>query len=95
MGQRYRLRFVDIHTCRPSTTARLLRDSTLLTWRAVAKDGMDHPADQSTMRPAQQLMGNGETYDYEFTPTQAGNIRLTVWALNGSLLVTMPISVRP
>jgi len=95
VGQRYRLRFVDIHTYRPSMTVRLLRDSTVLTWRAVAKDGMDLPADQSTMRPAQQLMGNGETYDYEFTPTQAGNIRVTAWALNGSLLVSMPISVRP
>ena len=67
----------------------------MLTWRAVAKDGMDLPADQSAVRPAQQLMGNGETYDYEFTPTEAGNIRLTGWALYGALLVTMPISVRP
>ena len=95
VGQRYRLRFVDIHTYRPSMTVRMVRDSMMLTWRAVAKDGMDLPADQSTVRPAQQLMGNGETYDYEFIPTEAGNIRLTVWALNGVLLVTMPISVRP
>lgn len=95
VGQRYRLRIVDIHTARPSMTARLLRDSTLLAWRAVAKDGMDLPADQSTVRPAQQLMGNGETYDFEFTPTEPGNIRLTVSAGTGLLLVTMPISVRP
>ena len=95
VGQRYRLRIVDIHTARPSMTARVLRDSTLLTWRAVAKDGMDLPADQSTVRPAQQLMGNGETYDFEFTPTEPGNIRLTVSAGTGLLLVTMPISVRP
>lgn len=95
VGQRYRLRFVDIHTARPSMSARLLRDSTLLSWRAVAKDGMDLPADQATVRPAQQLMGNGETYDFEFTPTEAGNIRLTMSAATGLVLVTMPIVVKP
>ena len=95
VGQRYRLRFIDIHTYRPSMTTRLLRDSTVQRWRAIAKDGMDLPSDQSTVRPAQQLMGNGETYDYEFTPTHAGNLRLTVWAGNGTLLVSMPITVRP
>lgn len=95
VGQRYRLRFVDIHTARPSMSARLLRDSTVLSWRAVAKDGMDLPADQATVRPAQQLMGNGETYDFEFTPTEPGNIRLTMSAATGLVLVTMPIAVRP
>ncbi|MEO6445104.1 MAG: hypothetical protein ABIP66_08110 [Gemmatimonadaceae bacterium] len=66
-----------------------------MTWRAIAKDGMDLPADQATVRPAQQLMGNGETYDCEFTPTAPGNMRLTVRAINGDLLVAMPMSVRP
>ncbi|MBC8089523.1 MAG: multicopper oxidase domain-containing protein [Phycisphaerae bacterium] len=95
VGQRYRLRLIDIHTARPSMTARMFRDSTLLSWRAIAKDGMDLPADQATVRPAQQLMGNGETYDFEFTPTSPGNFRLAITAQTGLVLVTMPIVVRP
>ena len=57
VGVRYRLRVVNIHTFRPSMIARLVRDSTLLTWRAIAKDGMDLPADQATVRPARQQLG--------------------------------------
>jgi len=94
VGERYRLRLVDIHTYRPSMITRLLRDSTLLTWRAVAKDGRDLPPDQATMRPAQQQSGNGETYDFEFTPTAPGNVRFTVSSGVGVQLVSMPIRVR-
>ena len=64
-GERYRLRIVDVHVFRPSMIVRLLRDSTLVTWRAVAKDGMDLPPDRATTRRAIQQMGNGETYDFE------------------------------
>ncbi len=94
VGERYRLRIVDIHTFRPSMVARVLRDSTLVTWRAVAKDGMDLPAVRATVRPAVQQMGNGETYDFELQPTQAGDLRFTVSSGIGALLATLPIRVR-
>ena len=94
VGVRYRLRLVDIHTSRPSMIARLLRDSTLVTWRAVAKDGMTLPADRATARPAMQQMGNGETYDFEFTPTAPGDLRFTMSAASGALLASMPVTVR-
>jgi FtsP/CotA-like multicopper oxidase with cupredoxin domain len=94
VGERYRLRFVDIHTYRPSMIARLMRDSTLLEWRAVAKDGRDLPPEQATVRPAQQQAGNGETYDFEFTPTAPGDLRFTMSSGVGVLLVSMPIRVR-
>ncbi|MGQ0650103.1 MAG: hypothetical protein ACT4P7_21340 [Gemmatimonadaceae bacterium] len=94
VGERYRLRLVNIHTYRPSMIARLVRDSTLLTWRAIAKDGMDLPPDQATVRPALQQSGNGETFDFEFRPDAPGDLRFTVSAANGLLLVTMPIRVR-
>jgi FtsP/CotA-like multicopper oxidase with cupredoxin domain len=94
VGERYRLRLVDIHTVRPSMIARLMRDSTLLTWRALAKDGMDLPPDQATSRSAMQQMGNGETYDFEFVPTALGDIRFTVSSAAGVLLVSMPIRIR-
>jgi FtsP/CotA-like multicopper oxidase with cupredoxin domain len=93
VGERYRLRVVNIHTYRPSMVARLMRDTTLLEWRAVAKDGRDLPPDQATMRPAVQQSGNGETYDFEFTPTKPGDLRFTMSSAVGVRLVSMPIQV--
>jgi FtsP/CotA-like multicopper oxidase with cupredoxin domain len=93
VGERYRLRIVDVHTYRPSMITRLLRDSTLVTWRAVAKDGMDLPAVRATERPAMQQMGNGETYDFEFTPTMAGALRFTVTSAVNVELATWSIRV--
>jgi FtsP/CotA-like multicopper oxidase with cupredoxin domain len=94
VGARYRLRIINIHTFRPAMIARLVKDSTLLKWRALAKDGMELPADQATVRPAAQQMGNGETFDFEFVPAAAGDFRFTVSAAAGQLLVSMPIRVR-
>lgn len=93
VGTRYRLRVVDIHPSRPSMIVRLTRDSVPVAWRAIAKDGMDLPPDQATVRPAVQQMGNGETYDFELTPTQAGDLRFTVWTAAGAVLVSMPVRV--
>jgi hypothetical protein len=78
VGERYRLRIVDVHTYRPSMIVRWSRDSTPVSWRAVAKDGMDLPADRATTRTRRAADGNGETYDFELTPTEAANLRLTV-----------------
>jgi hypothetical protein len=94
VGTRYRLRLVDIHPVRPSMIARLLSDSTPVMWRAIAKDGMALPADQATMRPAIQQMGNGETYDFEVIPNVPGAWRFTVTSGVGDLLASMPIRVR-
>ena len=94
VGERYRLRIINIHVYRPSMFVRLFRDTSLVTWRAVAKDGMPIPPQRATIRPSQQQLGNGETYDYEFTPTEPGDLRFTVWSAAGSLLVTMPVRVR-
>jgi FtsP/CotA-like multicopper oxidase with cupredoxin domain len=97
VGQRYRLRIVDIHTFRPSMIVRIQRDSSLtnvLTWRAVAKDGMNLPPERATTRPAVQQMGNGETYDFEFSPTEPGDYRLTVTAAGGQPLALVPVRVR-
>jgi len=94
LGEHYRLRIIDIHTARPSMIARMLRDSTPVAWRAVAKDGMPLPPDQATMRPAVQQMGNGETYDFELVPTAVGELRFTVSSAAGALLVSQTFRVR-
>ncbi len=93
-GERYRLRFINIHVFRPSMRMRLLNGDQLLTWRGIAKDGMDLPADQSVTGPAEIQMGNGETYDFEFSPTTPGDMRLDVTNAAGDLLTRMPVRVQ-
>jgi FtsP/CotA-like multicopper oxidase with cupredoxin domain len=94
VGERYRLRFINAHTFRPSMRMRLMRDAGPIEWRALAKDGMDLPADQATRRSSEVQMGNGETYDFEFVPTVPGDLRVDVTNAGGVLLVSMPIRVR-
>jgi FtsP/CotA-like multicopper oxidase with cupredoxin domain len=94
VGERYRLRIVNVHIYRPSMITRLLRDSSLVTWRALAKDGMDLPPQRATVRPAMQQLGNGETYDFELAPAVPGDLRFTVTAAGGAPLATMPVRVR-
>jgi FtsP/CotA-like multicopper oxidase with cupredoxin domain len=100
VGQHYRLRFINAHTFRPSMRMRLRpepaegRESALLEWRAIAKDGMDLPSGQSIVGPSEIQMGNGETYDFDFVPSSPGDLRLDVTNAAGVLLVSMPIRVR-
>ena len=94
VGQHYRLRFINVHTFRPSMRMRLLRESALLRWRALAKDGMELPDDQRIEGSSEIQMGNGETYDFDFIPSGAGDIHLDVTNAAGSLLVSMAIRIR-
>ena len=94
VGERYRLRFINVHINRPSMRMRLLEGETLVRWRIVAKDGMDLPTDQLRDGTSEIQMGNGETYDAEFVPTRAGELRVDITAGNGVLLTSMPIHVR-
>jgi FtsP/CotA-like multicopper oxidase with cupredoxin domain len=94
VGQRYRLRLINVHVSRPNLRIRMLRDNAPLTWRAIAKDGMDLPPDQATERAAEQQVGNGETYDFEFVPTAEGENLIDVRGAGGALLASMPVHVR-
>jgi|RhiMethySRZTD1v2_1073278.scaffolds.fasta_scaffold05568_9 FtsP/CotA-like multicopper oxidase with cupredoxin domain len=94
VGQHYRLRFINVHTNRPSMRMRLLSGTTPLKWRALAKDGRDLPDTQAVEGTSEIQMGNGETYDFDFVPSTAGDIRLDVTSAAGLLLVSMPIHVQ-
>ena len=93
-GERYRLRFVDVHVYRPSMIVRLQRDSALVTWRALAKDAMPLSPDRAMVRRAIQQMANGETYDFELTPNEPANLRLTVSSAAGAVLAEMAVVVK-
>ncbi len=94
VGVPHRLRFVNITIARPSIRVELRRDTTLLTWRALAKDGRELPAARQLARPARQQISIGETYDFEFTPAAAGEYRLEVRTGNGVLIAVMALRAR-
>ena len=76
-GSTYRFRFISIAP-NDGKVVRLLGDTVLQRWRAVAKDGANLPPHQAVMRPARFTMGTGETADFELTPTDAGQLTLDI-----------------
>lgn len=105
VGRPARLRFMSLAifnpnatvslTARPDSSFKNLRDTMLVRWRPVAKDGGDLPRDARVERPARQIVSMGETYDFAYTPTRRGNLRVEVRAItpNGVLFVRVPIRV--
>jgi FtsP/CotA-like multicopper oxidase with cupredoxin domain len=105
-GRPARLRFMNLTRGNPSATVwltsrqdsvrQLLRDTLVLQWRPVAKDGADLPAPARAPRIARQVVSMGETYDFEVTPAERGLLRIEVRAAIGqrALLNRVPIAVR-
>jgi manganese oxidase len=109
VGQPARFRLINLATvnpavamwltARPDSEAALVTDTMTVHWRAIAKDGFDLPASERTPRLARQVFSLGETYDFEYTPTRAGILRLEVrggginQAARHRLLSRVPIRV--
>ena len=72
------MRIANIAVFRQALFARVTRDSSLVEWRAVAKDGFTLPAVQATLRPSKAQVSSGETADFELTPDSQGELRLEV-----------------
>lgn len=82
-------------TSRPDSVFKTMIDSSAVSWRPIAKDGADLPEAGRVPRPSRQIISMGETYDFEYTPTRAGTLRIEVRApgLQGALLVRVPIKI--
>ena len=80
MGKTYRLRIADIAVFRMALRVRLVRDSALVSWRSIAKDGFTLPRVQAM--PSIVNLPSGETADFEFTPDRAGEVMLEVGVPN-------------
>ncbi len=76
VGETHRFRFINIGAAVPGQFT-IKRDSTLAEWRPVAKDGAELPRAQRVVRTAQLVIDVGQTYDFEFTPTTAGEYVLS------------------
>ncbi len=93
VGTAYRLRFMNITLNRPNTIVRLLRDGFPVRWVPIAKDGFDLPSAQRSARFSEQRIAVGETYDFEYTPRNEGELRLEMRTGGGTLLVEQRIEV--
>lgn len=75
-GRAYRFRLFNLAD-RFRVVVMLTNGKQPLQWKAVAKDGAALPPSQATVRRAEVSFEPGEIYDFEFTPTKAGNLALT------------------
>lgn len=93
-GRTYRFRLISIH---PDWRVQfsLGTDTTISTWRPIAKDGADLPESQRTPRAAFLLTGPGETADFEFTPTGPGDLVLNIRTRVSGWAVLQEFRVRP
>ena len=81
VGGTVRLRFIDSYPT-DDVTFKLTRDTTLVKWQVVAKDGFDLPAPQAARGPARKRISVGETFDAKFAPSAEGTYVLTAWHPN-------------
>ena len=104
VGVRYRFRFINLAISHPNATVYLtarpdssdanLRDSMLVQWRPLAKDGWELPEESRALRPAQQIVSIGETYDFEVQPLSRGDLRIEVRPPSARrLAVRVPVRV--
>ena len=68
-GVTYRLRIINIRSNNLLAVSLVGEGGKPAEWRLVAKDGADLPPAQAVLRPAQLILGPGEIYDYEITPS--------------------------
>jgi Putative multicopper oxidases len=73
-GVSHRFRFVNIGPANRFDFM-IFRDTSLVSWRRVAKDGADLPPTQAILVPARQNIEVGETFDVELT-LEPGDYRL-------------------
>lgn len=94
---RYRLRFINICDDEGDLRVRLtdLRSGASLKWKVVAKDGMNLPAEQLKVTPAEMGITVGETYDVEFQAESSGLASLQIWQPSYPSAVVQPITFAP
>jgi manganese oxidase len=82
-GTTYRIRIADAAIYHQHVSVRLVRDSSVQTWHAVAKDGFTLPPQQATAQPSSAFVASGETEDFEFTPDTPTDLKLEIDRVGG------------
>ena len=99
VGVAHRLRIINITIGRPGMRVELHRnsdrDSTLVDWRMLARDGADLPPQRRLKQPAIFPLSIGQTFDVEITPATTDPLRLHVRTAVGVPLGAIDIRVVP
>ena len=93
VGTTYRFRIADLAAYRLTVPVRLMRDSALVQWRPIAKDGFPLSGARATVRPSATDVLPGETADFEFMPDQPGDLLLVVGPANRAPEATVLLRV--
>ena len=105
VGQSARLRLINLSTVNIAPSVSLTasatspetigRDTMVVEWKPLAKDGFDLPAERRIPTRARTIIAVGETYDFEYTPETHGKLQLE-FRNSGTahrLLIRVPIKV--
>ena len=95
LGTSYRIRLINITTARPGMRVELRRDSSVVSWRALARDGAELPERRKVLRRGVQPLTIGQTMDFEIAPREPGDLRLMAIANQGFALGTLLLRVTP
>jgi FtsP/CotA-like multicopper oxidase with cupredoxin domain len=97
-GERHRLRVINMTMRRPLLRLDLMRDTTPVTWRLIAKDAITLARPVEAPDPMRRSLGIGGTLDFEIPADAPGELRLDV-RISGRppnvLLGSMPIRIVP
>jgi FtsP/CotA-like multicopper oxidase with cupredoxin domain len=104
LGHTTRLRFINLTlnnystllwlTARADSAAALARDTLLVPWRPLAKDGALLPPSERQLTTAGLSLSIGETRDLEVTSTARGQLRIEFRGPGlGGLLIRVPVRV--
>jgi FtsP/CotA-like multicopper oxidase with cupredoxin domain len=94
VGRSYRFRLFNIGDARTYFALRRA-DSSLVAWRALAKDGADLPPALAVPATGPLLTGPGEVADFEFTPDRPGRLVLEVDSPFAGWRQAVPVHIRP
>lgn len=92
-GRTYRFRLLNIGDARTLFSLRR-PDSSLVAWRAVAKDGAELPPAQAIPHPEPLLTGPGEIADFEVTAGPPGDLVLDLDSPFAGWRLRVPVHIR-
>ena len=93
VGTTYRLRLMNITLGSARARVRLSKDGDPVMWLPVAKDGFDIPLARRLQTRSEQMVSVGETFDFEYTPSEAGEMRIEVRSFDGRLFAHQVVTV--
>jgi len=93
VGTTYRIHLINITPSHVNLFVRLVSGDQPIEWRNIAKVGADLPAAQTLVTKDVLSLAVGETREFEFRLTVAGNVRMEVRRLDGSLRTSIGVQV--